>query len=599
MKRKAEVPFAGAITQKFDSKILYSLLAVLLTIAIVPLVLYGVKSMDITSETLETNLQELQLNLAASVAHEVTLYLDSVQAQIGVLAKALEIRGPDTELKKSFEDLKRGEGGLVNIVSDGGSFYSVRVFDSQGKWTEAGYSVEDKNVNADLQDAFFAGLEGRPYVSPIPAFSQSLQEPVLVLGRPMYSRGQVAGVVAAVATLDPILRSLIEKSREGMTAYLIDKAGTIFAHPLRQKLLERSSIADTTVFKEMISARGVAATNFRFDEKTPSGDVAMVATFDWVPRMNWGVVVQVEARRVYFPVQQMLRNTFQWGLIAIVAAIGVGVFFAKRISTPIQLLAKGASAMAEKDFSHKIEVRSRNEIGQLAATFNIMSDEIHDYVEKLKDAAEENSQLFLGSIKMLAAAIDEKDPYTRGHSDRVSRYSKAIARHMGLPAAEVERVGISALLHDVGKIGIKDNVLRKPDALTSEEFELMKQHPIKGATIMTPVSQLRGIIPGIRNHHENYDGSGYPDKMKGEEIPLVARIVSVADTFDAMTTDRPYQRAMDAEYAMGKIASWIGKRFDGRVVEALGKAVEAGEIRLMPAARAVEVRVPQPVEEKR
>lgn len=593
MRRKPEVPLAGAISQKFDSKILYSLIAVLLTIAIVPLLLYGFKSMSITSDTLQTNLQEFQLNLASSIGHEVTLYIESVQAQVAVLAKALEIRAGGGESQRMFADLQKDEGGLMNLVSGGGTFYSVRVYDTGGKWTEAGYPIADENVRADLENAFFAGNQGRSYLSSVPAVSESLQEPVVVVGHPMYSGGELSGVVAAVASLDPILRSLIEKSREGVSAYLIDREGKIIAHPVRSRLLQRSTIVDTPTFKEMRSARGVEATNFRFDEPVGARNVGMVATLNWVPRMNWGVVVQVEARQVFSSVDMLLRTTVQWGLIAVVAAVGTGIFFAKRISTPIQLLATGARALAAKDFSTKIQVRSRNEIGQLAATFNIMTDEIHDHVEKLKQAAEENNQLFLGSIKMLAAAIDEKDPYTRGHSDRVSRYSKAIARRMGLQPDETDKVGISALLHDVGKIGIKDNVLRKPDVLTSEEFEIMKEHPMKGATIMTPVRQLKDIIPGIRNHHENYDGSGYPDKLTGEQIPLVARIVAVADTFDAMTTDRPYQRAMDADYALGKISSWIGKRFDGRVVEALGAAIAAGEIRLMPLARAVEVKVSQ------
>ena len=161
-------------------------------------------------------------------------------------------------------------------------------------------------------------------------------------------------------------------------------------------------------------------------------------------------------------------------------------------------------------------------------------------IEQLKQAAAENHELFLGSIRMLAAAIDEKDPYTRGHSGRVAKYSVIIAQQLDLLPAELDKIRISALLHDVGKIGVDDRVLKKPGALTPEEFDLMKQHPSKGANIMRPVAQLKEMLPGIELHHENVDGGGYPHGLQGDGIPLMARIIAVADTLDAITTSRPY-----------------------------------------------------------
>jgi putative nucleotidyltransferase with HDIG domain len=181
---------------------------------------------------------------------------------------------------------------------------------------------------------------------------------------------------------------------------------------------------------------------------------------------------------------------------------------------------------------------------------------------------------------MLAAAIDEKDPYTRGHSDRVAKYSIMIAQQLGLPAGELEKIRISALLHDVGKIGVDDRVLKKPGALTTEEFTLMKQHPLKGANIMRPVAQLKEMLPGIELHHEHVNGGGYPHGLQGDEIPLMARIIAVADTLDAMTTNRPYQSAMDLEFAMNSILKLANTKFDAAVVDALERVVRAGKIRL-------------------
>jgi HD-GYP domain-containing protein (c-di-GMP phosphodiesterase class II) len=187
--------------------------------------------------------------------------------------------------------------------------------------------------------------------------------------------------------------------------------------------------------------------------------------------------------------------------------------------------------------------------------------------------------LFLGTVKALAAAIDGKDPYTRGHSERVSRFSVATAQALGLPDDEIEKIRISALLHDVGKIGIDDRVLKKPSALSDQEFEIMKTHPQKGFKIMSQIPAMRDFLPGMYMHHEMINGQGYPQGLNGDEIPMQARIVSVADTFDAMTTERPYQQAMDLEAALTRLKSFVGTRYDARVVAAFIAACEAGKIR--------------------
>ena len=154
-------------------------------------------------------------------------------------------------------------------------------------------------------------------------------------------------------------------------------------------------------------------------------------------------------------------------------------------------------------------------------------------------------------------------------------------------AEDLDRLRISALLHDVGKIGVDDRVLKKPGQLTEEEFELMKQHPTKGANIMRPVAQLKEMLPGIELHHERMDGGGYPYGLQGEQIPLMARIIAVADTLDAITTNRPYQSAMDLEYALNRIRSLAVAKFDPKVVAALEAAIANGQLRL--SATLVEV----------
>jgi len=276
----------------------------------------------------------------------------------------------------------------------------------------------------------------------------------------------------------------------------------------------------------------------------------------------------------------MQRTARLLALLAVLLSVGISIYAARRITTPLEVLTEHSHAIARGDFSQRVKVNTRTEIGELATTFNTMSEELEHFVLDLKRAARENRELFMASIQMLAGAVDEKDPYTRGHSDRVTRYSVMIAREMQLEQDFLEIVRVSAQLHDVGKIGIEDRILKKPGALTPEEFDIMKTHTTKGANILRPVVQLKEMIPGIELHHESLDGRGYPHGLRGEEIPLLARIIAVADTFDALTTNRPYQQAHDPQQALRIIHSLSGKRLDPDAVNALAAIYARGEIRI-------------------
>jgi HD-GYP domain-containing protein (c-di-GMP phosphodiesterase class II) len=274
----------------------------------------------------------------------------------------------------------------------------------------------------------------------------------------------------------------------------------------------------------------------------------------------------------------MKAETIRWGILMLLLAGCVGLLSARAITNPIQQLVDSTQLIARGDFSKKIQIRSRTEIGELAETFNKMTDDLELYIQQIRKAGEENKALFLGTIRALAAAVDEKDPYTRGHSDRVTKYSVIIARALDLDEKTVETISISALLHDVGKIGIDDKILKKPGFLTPEEFETMKQHPVKGFNIMKTIEQMRNVLPGLRSHHEQWDGNGYPDRLKGLEIPLIARIIAVADTLDAMTTNRPYQQALTFQFAVEKINKNVGIKYDKTVVAAFNRAIDKGDL---------------------
>jgi HD-GYP domain-containing protein (c-di-GMP phosphodiesterase class II) len=185
----------------------------------------------------------------------------------------------------------------------------------------------------------------------------------------------------------------------------------------------------------------------------------------------------------------------------------------------------------------------------------------------------ETRELFFGTVSALSQAIDAKDGFTRGHADRVSRIAGAIAREFGIPERQIEQIELAGMLHDIGKIGVEDRILMKPQRLEKDEQELMRRHTVYGASILMPSAVLRPLVPIVLHHHENYDGSGYPEGLKGDEIPIGSRIIIVADAYEAMTSDRIYRKAIGHERAMEQLNKYKGIQFDPKVVRALEQVV--------------------------
>jgi HD-GYP domain-containing protein (c-di-GMP phosphodiesterase class II) len=181
--------------------------------------------------------------------------------------------------------------------------------------------------------------------------------------------------------------------------------------------------------------------------------------------------------------------------------------------------------------------------------------------EQLKEA-------FYTTVYTLAETIEKRDPYTGNHTKRVMEYSLAIGRTLGLPEEDMTRLQLGAVLHDVGKIGVRDSVLLKESSLTDEEFEQIKKHTVYGEEIISRIASLRTAIPGVRQHHERFSGRGYPDGLAGEDIDITARIIAVADSYDAMTTDRPYRKGLTIEEAFEELKRFSGSQFDPEIVDA-------------------------------
>ena len=239
--------------------------------------------------------------------------------------------------------------------------------------------------------------------------------------------------------------------------------------------------------------------------------------------------------------------------------------------TGAEMLAEGIKAGADDYISKpfdstelKARIRSQLRMRQMESELALVNKNLR---MRTSDLVDQQRSLFLSTVKSLASAIDAKDEYTRHHSTRVTDFSLKIAAKMGFSEKELGDLELAAVLHDVGKIAVPESILNKPGKLTNEEFKLIKEHPARGEAILSPVIELKEIGRIVRAHHERYDGTGYPDKLKGREIPLGARIMAIADTYDSITSERPYRKAASHRYAVKEIIGCSGTQFDPEVVE--------------------------------
>ena len=576
--------------------ILYVILGVLLVISIVPMYFYSAQVEAINRDRLKTNEMLLQNTVTRSLADDLSQHERSLRMMLANLSSAIQVASGGDIGTKNIEAPEL-RALLENFVSSSDELAYATLLNSDAKGISAGRIAPDAFLQRELQHAYDAARDGRAYNG------QALQvedgkssRTVVLVSSPVSYGGRFLGMVGAVVDLQFLIRRLQEVSNGGLIPYVVDSQGRLVATGTPQYVTgqDMKSLEIVRNFVDEGNKAQLAATK-EFDVREGKNSVEMLGTYSPVMTLNWAVVVQKPQLEAYRGVYEMQRTARLLALLAVLLSIGVSIFAARKITNPLQILTQSSRALARGDFSQRVHLWSRTEIGELAETFNTMSEELEHFVEDLKRAAEENRALFLGSIQMLAGAVDEKDPYTRGHSDRVTRYSMMIARELKLPAPFMETLQISAQLHDVGKIGIEDRILKKPGALTAEEFEVMKTHTTKGANILRPVTQLAEMLPGIELHHEALDGRGYPYGLTGDQIPLLARVIAVADTFDALTTNRPYQHAHTPEEALKIIQNLAGKRLDPETVAALMAVYGRGEIRIQRVAIKRAVAAPDPV----
>ncbi len=541
----------------------------LVSASLVPLLVSDGVLIRRNQRTLETLEEKYLTRSSSAVADHVSAFYVSARERLNTAAASLRVSG-----RLSGRDPFNSADGpriLTSALAGQTQLVALRGVNFVGSGSFVGPDVHSAEVDYEFRKGFEAARDGALYLGR-PFHTPTLGH-VAVLAAPVQddSGGEI-GVVEALVSWQPIVQEFRDEARREVQVTLVDRQGeALFPEAARGKDRRGLSLVrDFVKFPARLTR----------SERTDHG--AVLASIAPVGQPDWGVLVERDRDLAFASVTRMVRDTLLWSAAALTGALLLGLAFARRLSDPIASLAESTRAISEGQYGATVEVRGTAEIAALSESFNRMSGSIEVAFDAVQRAARENHELFLASIRALAEAIDAKDPYTRGHSERVSAYAATLAREMGLPGDEVERIRLSALLHDVGKIGVDDSIIRKPTALTEQEFAAMKTHPIKGAAIMSAIPQLADVIPGMKYHHEKWTGGGYPEGLSGEQIPMQARIVTVADTFDAMTTTRPYQQAMEIGYVVDRIRQFAGVRYDPVVVDAFVRAFEKGE--LMPIA---------------
>ena len=569
-------------------RLLYLVLGVLLLVGLLPLAFAGFVLSNRSANELRSIEGRYQAQLVQDKARQIELYGQRYRDVVTGLARAFEIAGGIQADDNGYNDR------LEKALQEDPNLIALALWPVDGTLHRAFNQnvIKLEEVDARVSEVL-ARMNGRGVVVSRPQIIRSGQEMAWTVAEPVLGSDNkvVAAVVAIVsfqevfdAVQQPTSRSERELLNAGLpVVFVVDQNGRAVAHPEQSVAFSEKPMTDLKVVQDwQESGAQVQSALAPFSATRDSKTVEMLgsyATAELDKSSRLGVIAIQDEAAALASVSDMRWQVLWISLIAGLLTILTGIFFAKKLTQPVDELATGAHRIASGDFSKRITVTSRTELGDLGNSFNLMTDQIEHFILDLQRSAEENRQLFIGTVKALAAAIDGKDPYTRGHSERVSRFSMAIAQRLGLSDEEIEKIRISALLHDVGKISIDDKILKKPAALTDEEYEIMKGHPQKGYKIMSQIPAMKEFLPGMYMHHEMVNGMGYPQGLQGDEIPLMGKIVAVADTFDAMNTDRPYQKAFKFEDALARIESFVGTRYDPAVVAALSEACREGQIR--------------------
>lgn len=310
---------------------------------------------------------------------------------------------------------------------------------------------------------------------------------------------------------------------------------------------------------------------------SPAGKFEIYAPILFKGKLLGSVFVGVN-QSVLLKAQQKARKQIFWLLsvtllVAVIGIFGLSIF----ITGPIKELASGVDELSQGRRVRPLRVYSKDELGKLTESFNTMGRTITEQREELAKYTQELEEAYISTVRILAMAIDVRDPSTLGHSMRVALNSRVIGEEIGLSKKELEELEVASLFHDVGKLKTPDSILFKKRGLNSTEFSEVMHHAEDGAEILKKAKSLQKYIAPVRHHHEYYNGQGYPDGLQGDKIPLYAAIIAIADTFDAITSPRPYKTALSEAEAIHELKKGAGQQFHPDLVKAFLRAMERGK----------------------
>ena len=371
-----------------------------------------------------------------------------------------------------------------------------------------------------------------------------------------------------ILALDNLAAKLTEAQEDVIYLAILDQEQTVLAHNRleaaggRFESLSGSEVTETPDFSVQKVKRDGRST-FEFQ-----------APIRFAGRRLGEVVVGIDSAP-YRAAKASARNRMTLiSLLAMGVGLGGTLLLVTRFTLPIKRLAAGVARIRGGDYDVQVETISRDELGELTTSFNAMARTIGAQKESLEGSGRELEEAYISTVHILAAALDARDNYTLNHSARVAALSLRVGRRLGLEQNELRDLEIACFLHDIGKIRVPDIVLNKPGPLDAEEARLIRLHPEHGAEIIGLAQSLHKYVPVVLHHHEWHDGSGYPKGLRGEEIPLFARIVAIADAYDAMTSSRPYRPGRSLEEAIEEIRAYRGKQFAPRVADQFIEALK-------------------------
>lgn len=552
------------------------IIVLLMVVAVVPVAVSGLMAMSSSEDEILSRVTVTHKNNAYMVSDEINNYINDALRSLQLATEFIPFEQfPVAQLNDAVRIPYRQFDymNIVALLESSGHKLCTPAYESTPamKAELVGHQPVSNNdltlFNANIPLAI--ALRNGYAISEVYFSEQQQQTRIAIAVVFPVDNGNKKWMLAAEISLEYLNRQLeIAASSSGGIAFVLDNRGTVIAHSNTKTPFKRN-LSQKKIIGKIIEANQQNASI----EYTTAKEEIILGAFAKIPIVNWALVVEQKKEDALASVFQIQRYTLFWVGVAIIIALAGGIVLSRGVSRPVTELARAVKAIDQGDFSSRLPVHSSDELGQLSVAFNQMTTDLSALIEQ-------HERLFVSSIHTLVASVEAKDVYTRGHSERVTSYALVLCDAMNLPKADREIAELAGLLHDVGKIGIPEVVLNKPDKLTNEEYHVIQTHPEVGSKIVHKIQHpdIDEVTALVRGHHEKWDGTGYPDGLKEEQIPLIARILAVVDAFDAMTSDRAYRKGMPEKRALSIMEECSGTQFDPAILSVFCEAARKNKI---------------------